>query len=89
MIVTWCTARYDILWARPIRAARSAKDTEMPKGNYDHAGATCHKGEMMKAWDGPGEQGKMAAREGREAGKVAGHGGMKKEAGASDPGELK
>ena len=59
----------------------------MPKGNYDHAGKECCKGEMMKAWDGPGEQGKMEG--GREARKVAGVGGMKKEAGASDPHEMK
>jgi hypothetical protein len=61
----------------------------MPKGNYDHAGKECSKREMMKAWDGPKEQGKMAAGEARETGKVSGVGGMKKEAGASDPGELK
>lgn len=30
----------------------------MPKGNYDHAGKTCSKEEMMKAWDGPKEQGR-------------------------------
>ena len=46
--------------------------------------------EMMKAWDGPGEQGREAAGEGREAKRVAGVGGMKREAGGSgDKGELK
>lgn len=63
----------------------------MAKGKmHDHAGAMCSKSEMMKAWDGPGEQGKMAAREGGEAGKVASVGGMKREAGGmADKGELK
>lgn len=61
----------------------------MPDSKYDHAGATCSKSEMMKAWDGPGEQGKMAGRETGEAGRVADVGGMKKEAGAKDSGEMK
>ena len=57
---------------------------------HDHAGDMCSKAEMMKAWDGPGEQGKMAAGEGKEAGRVAGVGGMKREAGGmADKGELK
>lgn len=63
----------------------------MTKGKmHDHAGPMCSKSEMMKAWDGPGEQGKMAAGEGREAGHVASVGGMKREAGGtSDKGEMK
>jgi hypothetical protein len=62
----------------------------MAKGKmHDHCGPMNSKSEMMKAWDGPGEQGKMAGREAGEAGKVAGVGGMKKEAGANDPRELK
>ena len=52
----------------------------MPDSMYDHCGKTSSK-EMMKAWDGPKEQGKMAEGESRDAGKVANVGGMKSEAG--------
>jgi hypothetical protein len=52
-------------------------------GDHDHAGKECSGKEMRKAWDGPGGQGMSGA------GKVADVGGMKREAGASDPGELK
>lgn len=57
---------------------------------HDHCGPMNSKSEMMKAWDGPREQGKMAAAEGREAGHVASVGGMKREAGGTaDKGEMK
>ena len=56
----------------------------------DHAGAMCDGKEMMKAWDGPGGHADKEERgEMREAKKVAGTGGMKHEAGAHDPDELK
>ena len=55
--------------------------------NHNPAGEMCNKGEMMKAWDGPGGHADKGAV--KSAGKFSGIGGMKKEAGASDPNELK
>lgn len=59
----------------------------MSKGKmHDHCGPMNSKSEMMKAWDGPGGNGSTV----KEAGREAGVGGMKREAGGSaDKGELK
>jgi hypothetical protein len=76
--------RKALLRASEISIAR--KDKLVAKGKmHDHCGPMNSRSEMMKAWDAP----KGAEDNVKEAGRVSDRGGMQKEAGASDPKELK